>query len=174
MHVSQIKEDLSVSYISALCAKAGIAYEITHHDEDGCDGTLKKLIHVDGIGKFNSTLNVQLKCTSSKTQYRETDNTITYKLKAKSYNDLCTPSTNPLILALLILPEDENQWLLWSKEELIIKGCMYWADFCGETPSENETTVSVRIDKNNVLNSPNLHKILEKIARGEDRPWAME
>lgn len=28
MQITQIKEDISISYISALCAYAGIAYEI--------------------------------------------------------------------------------------------------------------------------------------------------
>ena len=38
MQVSKRKEDISISYISALCAYAGIAYEIVRHDDDSTDG----------------------------------------------------------------------------------------------------------------------------------------
>ena len=38
MQITQIKEDISISYISALCAYAGIAYEIVRHDADSTDG----------------------------------------------------------------------------------------------------------------------------------------
>lgn len=44
MQITQIKEDISISYISALCAYAGIAYEIVRHDEDSTDGILKKRV----------------------------------------------------------------------------------------------------------------------------------
>ena len=44
MQITQIKEDISISYISALCAYAGIAYEIVRHDEDSTDGNKKKRV----------------------------------------------------------------------------------------------------------------------------------
>lgn len=47
MKDTQIKEDISISYISALCAYAGVAYEINRHDEDSTDGILKKRILLD-------------------------------------------------------------------------------------------------------------------------------
>lgn len=40
---SQAKEDLSISFICALCANAGIDYEICRHDQDSTDGIIKKL-----------------------------------------------------------------------------------------------------------------------------------
>ena len=36
------KEDLSCSYISAVCAYGGIDYEKIHHDDDSTDVLLKK------------------------------------------------------------------------------------------------------------------------------------
>lgn len=76
-------------------------------------------------------------------------------------------STTPIILGLLVLPEDEKEWIKWSSEELLIKGCMYWADFSTESESRNSGTVSVKINKNNVINSETLHDILERIAKEE-------
>ena len=42
MEISQVKEDISISYISALCAYSGISYDIIRHDDDSTDGILKK------------------------------------------------------------------------------------------------------------------------------------
>ena len=145
MHITKIREDISVSYISALCAYAGIAYDIIGHDEDGTDGMLQKRISLEGDRKREAVLRIQLKCTSSPSQYTDHGDVITYKLKTKSYNDLCLPSTTPIILGLLVLPEEEELWLNWTKEELLIRGCMYWAEFSGGIECSNDGSVSVII-----------------------------
>ena len=44
MDIEKIKEEISISYISALCAYAGIDYDRVIHDEDSTDGQLKKII----------------------------------------------------------------------------------------------------------------------------------
>lgn len=58
MQVSKRKEDISISYISALCAYAGIAYEIVRHDDDSTDGILRKRILLDGHRKFDAELRI--------------------------------------------------------------------------------------------------------------------
>lgn len=128
---------------------------------------MKKRILLGGNKKFNAELRIQLKCTSSPSQYTDHGDTLTYKLKVKNYNDLCLPSTTPIILGLLILPENEELWVNWTEEELLIKGCMYWAEFSKETESSNEGTVSVKINKKNVINVESLRNILEMIAKEE-------
>ena len=144
-----------------------IAYEIVRHDDDSTDGILSKRVFLDRKRWLNVALRIQLKCTSSPSQYTDYGDTISYKLKVKNYNDLCLPSTTPIILGLLILPENEDLWISWTEEELLIKGCMYWAEFSRETESSNEGTVSVRINKENVINVENLQNILELIAKEE-------
>ncbi len=77
MQVTKVKEDISISYISALCAYAGIAYEIVRHDEDSTDGILKKRVLLDGNRKFDAVLRIQLKCTSSPSQYTDNGDSLT-------------------------------------------------------------------------------------------------
>ena len=108
-----------------------------------------------------------MKSTSSSSQYTDKGEYLVYKLNAKNYNDLCREGTTKIILALLVLPENESEWLTWTQEDLLIKGCMYWATFASQEPSENSGTVSVHIDKKNVINSTTLNIIMEKIAREE-------
>lgn len=164
---SMKQQDIHISYISALCAHAGISYDIQRHDDDSTDGIIKKRITLSD-GDFRDTqLRIQLKSTSSLSQYTDNGDSFAYRLKVKNYNDLCTPSTAPIILGLLILPEDENSWIKWSEEELLIRGCMYWADFSKCKKSTNQSTVNVKIDKANIINQDTLLNILEKIAREE-------
>lgn len=167
MITTKHKEDLHISYMSALCAAADISFDIQTHDDDSTDGIIKKRITLANGCFYDSSARIQLKCTSSSSQYEDKSDYLVYKLKVKNYNDLCMASTTPIILGLLVLPEDESTWVKWSTEELLIRGCMYWAEFSTQQPSNNVGTVSVRINKSQVLNQESLLNILEKIAKEE-------
>ena len=168
MDISDIKEELSINYIATVAAIAGIDYDIIRHDKDSTDGLLKKQMILSNGGKFNASLRVQLKCTSSTSQYSDDGTIISYVLKSKNYNDLCAPATTPAILGLLIIPEEQEEWTKWSTEELIIKGCMYWLSLANEEETTNVGNITVKIHKNNVINSQTLLQILNKIAEEED------
>lgn len=161
------KEDIHISYLSAVCASASVSFDLQRHDDDSTDGIMKKLITLDDGTKYMSSLRIQLKCTSSVSQYTDDEKILHYKLKVKNFNDLCTRCTTPIILGLLVLPEDEDTWVKWSEKDLLINGCMYWADFSNESPSDNKNTVTVSINKKNLINKDTLLEILEKIAKEE-------
>ena len=164
--ISQQKEDVSISYISAICANCGVAYDIMRHDADSTDGQMKKRINIEDGVEFDAMLRVQLKCTSSATQYSDKKHEIIYKLKAKNYNDLCKKGTAPIILCLLVLPDD-SEWVKWTKDELSIKGCMYWVYLGNQQEKDNTASVSVHISKDNVINENTICDLLNKIAREE-------
>ena len=164
MDISSRKEELSIAYISALCAVAGISFDRQFHDDDSTDATIKKLVTLPDGRKCEAMLRVQLKSTSSAKQYKEDDSVVTYVLKAKNYNDLRTVSTTPIILALLILPENEDEWLTWTHEELMIKGRMYWQSFESAPEIENKSSISVKIPQENYLNSDRLLELLQRVA----------
>lgn len=161
------KEDIHISYISAVCASASISFDLQRHDDDSTDGIIKKLVTFDDGTRYMPSLRIQLKCTSSTSQYSDCGEHLKYMLKVKNYNDLCTRCTTPIILGLLVLPADENTWIEWSEQELLINGCMYWADFSNKSPSKNKNAVTISIDKKNVINKDTLLEILWKIAKEE-------
>lgn len=166
MNESAVKEDLSICYISAVSANAGIDYDTIRHDSDSTDGMIKCICVLDGC-KLNVNIRVQLKSTSSPSKYQETDNEVRYPLKVKNYNDLCRRGTCPIILCLLVLPSDRGKWVSWNKEALLLGGCMYWTCLAGKKESSNKGTVTVTFDKKNVVNSNTLQELLEKVAREE-------
>ena len=110
MQETKVKEDISISYLSALCAYAGISYERIIHDDDSTDGILKKRVILDDKRKYDASLRIKLKCTSSDSQYTDDGDTLHCRLKAKNHADLCLSSTIPIILGLLVLPEDKKEW----------------------------------------------------------------
>ena len=164
MDKEKIKEDLSICYLKTIAAINGIAMERIEHDEDSIDVVIKKIIYLKNGGKFNSQISVQLKATASSSQYNISNTEISYLLKAKNYNDLCAPASMPSILALLILPENETEWIRWSSEELMIKGKMFWISFQGKEETKNVSRITVKIPKENELNAITIETLIQKVA----------
>ena len=165
MNIEKIKEDLSVCYLKTIAAVNGIALENITHDEDSVDVIIKKVIQMSSSRRFNSQISVQLKSTSSKSQYNIKENEIIYKLKVKNYNDLCIAATMPSMLALLILSEKEEEWINWATNELMINGKMYWLSLQSNKLTENNDSISIKIPKENILNNVTIEQLIEKAAK---------
>lgn len=165
MNIEKIKEDLSVCYLKTIAAVNGIALENITHDEDSVDVIIKKVIQMSSSRRFNSQISVQLKSTSSKSQYNIKENEIIYEFKVKNYNDLCIAATMPSMLALLILPEKEEEWINWTTNELMINGKMYWLSLQSNKLTENKDSISIKIPKENILNNVTIEQLIEKAAK---------
>lgn len=148
MDISKRKEQLSVSYLHAVCAYAGAKRETDGVDSDGIDGTISKQLNISGVS-YRARIEYQLKSTSMQLDTR--DNTLFYDLKVKNYNDLVVQSTCPSYLFLLILPQEETEWLHVETEQLILKRCMYWYSLNGFTESSNHETVTLHIPLTNIV-----------------------
>ncbi len=117
--------------------------------------------------KYISKISVQLKSVYSKNNYSEDENYIYYDLKVKNYNDLRSDRSNPIILGLLILPEEESTWVHNDIDRLLIKKCMYWLYLKGFIDTNNTTTVRIPIPKQSILTPVSLIKILQDVAEGK-------
>lgn len=78
---------------------------------------------------------------------------------------MCQRTTAPVILALLILPENEEEWVKWSKEELVLHGKMFWLSLHGCQESDNKSSVTVTIPLSNALNDENIETLLIRAAQ---------
>ncbi len=164
MDIEKIKEDLSICYLKAIAAVKGIAVERIEHDEDSVDVIIKKILNMDNNIQFHSQVSVQLKSTSSRSQYSINRKDISYKLRVKNYNDLCMPASMASILALMILPDAEEEWIKWTPDELIMKGKMFWLSLQGKEVSDNKDNVTVKIPKENILNADTIENLIRKVA----------
>ncbi len=108
----------------------------------------------DVSGQFD----VQVKST---TQVNITENEIRYDLEVKNYDDLREPGDNcPRILVVLVLPEDETQWLSQSVEELILRHCAYWISLEGYPATAATTTTRISIPRSAVFSVEAVRAIL--------------
>ena len=156
------KEELSISYLNALCAYASIDLTKMSHDDDSRDVEIKKWVDLADGQRMLSSLHIQLKSTSS--ELHEDNENISYSLKIKNYNDLIAPSITPIILALFILPKDENEWLKHTVDELVIKKCMYWIDLSKCEPVKNKENITIHIPKKQFVNCEVLLNLLQNVA----------
>jgi hypothetical protein len=157
MTEEQIKEQLSRGYLDLLASRAGYKSLVASLDH-GVDVTISKVkAHVRGgktrlldSGQF---IDVQLKCTCEASIVSGPVN-IKYDLEAKSYNDLIDrrDSPVPLLLVLMVLPDNQDLWLSVRAHEIALAKCAYWyLPESTETYTPNTDSKRVTIPRANVL-----------------------
>jgi hypothetical protein len=88
-----------------------------------------------------------------------------YPLKKKNFEDLRIPSVLKPYLFVLFLPKNEDDFLIHSINELIIRRCMYWLDLRNLPSSDNEFTVTVPIPKTQFVSPDAVDSLLTEIAK---------
>ena len=130
MDINQQKEQFSYAYIYAVAASAGYSFQIAARplDFDGID-----IILAGGIGSGiirYPRLELQVKCTSRDVIGQEA---IRYPLEVKNYNDLKVENIQtPRLLILVVVPDNLDNWLIQSQQELCLKYCGYWVSLRGQ------------------------------------------
>lgn len=117
------QELLSRAYVRAIAAHAGaICTEpVLDFGIDLCIRAVRD--RGSRVADVSGQFDVQVKST---TRVNLTENEIRYDLDVRNYDDLREPGDNcPRILVVLVLPEDEAQWLSQSFDELMLRHCAY-------------------------------------------------
>lgn len=146
------------AFLLAVAGVAGCAVSQRRPDDDSIDWTLScKLAR-------RPKLDVQMKTTS-------TDDgagpVIRYPLKKKNYDDLIPTNTlAPRILILVTLPADMEDWLSLTAEQLVLRRCGYWVSLLGEPESDNETSVTVSVPRENLLTPEAVRLMMHRINEG--------
>lgn len=150
--LEHIKEDLSLAYIRAVAAKAGvIVHEYSNRDYK-VDGSFH---NVQIIGKKREPtgfpIEFQIKATVNwivDTRQSEPEE-IKYDLEVATYNFLIRRKNEggtPCILVLLCLPPSEEEWLKCSEDELLLRKCCYWELLEGQE-SQNDKQIRISIPR---------------------------
>jgi len=163
---NHIKAELSNAYVQAIAARNGFSMEFTRNDFDSVDVTIcgKGKLSIESL-LHSPKIDIQLKSTIN---WVINENTISYNLSLKNYNDLIVETTVPRILVLLCLPNDEIDWLIHSVESLILKKCAYWVSLKGLPKSENESNQTIKIPINNVFSPKAIKELMIKVSKQED------
>ncbi|WP_296106377.1 DUF4365 domain-containing protein [uncultured Agrobacterium sp.] len=153
-HTNDIKERLSVAYVTAVAARAGCQIIHLHVDKQSIDATVRP------ISGSKISVDLQLKSTSRDCLK---ENEISFPLPIKNYDDLRTSVSTALhFLVVLVLEPAELDWLVSDENSLLIKRCAYWVDLRGSPPVRNETSVTISIPRSQIFDVQALQIMMQK------------
>lgn len=158
------KEEFSFAYIHAVASAAGYSFQIASRalDFDGIDAILAG--SGGGIIRY-PRLELQVKCTSMPVLG---DEFIRYVLELKNYNELRVENVQtPRLLVVVFVPENLDSWLHQSQDELCMRHCGYWLSLRGQPATQNQTSITVYIPRQNIFNVSALKGIMQRIEAGE-------
>lgn len=159
MHLTHRQEQFSNAFIEAIAAVAGCSAAKPAVDNDSIDWTLSNRL------PRRPKLDLQLKCTAHDTGPADY---IRFALPIKNYRDLIlTDLSNPRILAVVVVPDQTDDWIEQERERLVLRHCAYWTSLLGLTQSDNETTVTVDVPRTNLFTVDALNRIMQRINDGE-------
>lgn len=144
-------EELSIAYVSAIAARAGIKIEKVVQTDFGTDMQFKRLRKRTIDGKYTDfgTMTIPCQVKSARApEWKENveKNIITYNLRAKNYNDLVDSTSGFLVL--LCLPASVNRWITQDYESLrLYKCCYYWIPGSDDELTENDSTKVIHIPR---------------------------
>lgn len=169
-----IECELSYAYLHAVASAAGMACVVAdrHNDNAGVDAKLT------GWGPFPNggfleevDLKVQLKATIRNPSIKNIDGKeyLSYKFEGISqYNALRSQAlSTPRILVVLFLPQDQLQWIDHSHEALLLRKCAYWVSLRSAPKSDNSTSQTVYLPKDQCFDKDGLLRLMGDISRGE-------
>ena len=159
------QEALCRAYLQAIAGRCGMSSSVPYPDY-GIDLSLHD-IEVRGNWRNESgyRLDIQAKSTTA----ANADSTlIRYELRVKDYEQLRDPAAGcPRLLVVLVLPEEESEWLAQSEDQLLLRRCAYWLSLRGFGPTTNRRTVRVLIPRANVFSVEALQNLVMSYKAGE-------
>lgn len=72
----------------------------------------------------------------------------------------------PRILVVVLVPENINDWLAQSEQQLAMKHCGYWLSLRGMEPNSNSTTVTVHLPRIQCFSVNALRDMMTRIGEG--------
>lgn len=161
---NQRQEGLSRAYVLGVAAQAGVV--ASKPDPDlGIDLSLRS-VRQDGnvYQDAGVLLDLQLRST---TRAAEGPTQVAYDIDVRTYNFLrAAPPMCPRLLVVLVLPEDEAEWLSQSVEELILRRCAYWHSLRGAAATTATSSVRLFIPREQVFSVEALQGFLRRLTEG--------
>lgn len=156
MDLNTQKSRFSLAYIEAVASHAGYQVEEVKVDLDSVDGTLKA-----DFGK-RPRIEFQAKATA-RDVIRNSH--IHFPLSIKNYDDLRIEAINPRILIALVMPQDIQEWVNQTGDELCLRHCAYWLSLKDAPATTNTHNTTVYVPLSNVFDSAQLTGMMQRVER---------
>lgn len=151
---NDVKSELSHAFIYALAVNGGYTYQ---------PGPRLDRISVDAMitsgERSKPQIDVQLKATASPKIYEDG---LHFRLGAKTYDHLRElPRRNPIILVVLELPKNRNDWLDCDGEGLTMRRRAWWLSLAGY-PEISTKSKTVTLPQSQLLTPDSLNDLMSK------------
>lgn len=162
MDTNTKKEEFSYGYLKMIGAKSGLVIE--NHgrsiDNQGIDIQIVYAGEIENV--HTARIDAQVKCTA---QDIDKEDYINFSLDIKTYEILRNKFVYvPIILIVVLVPKDLDEWIDIDGERTISKKCAYWISLTGFPASNNLNNLKVRIPKNNLITPESLSNIIKQEA----------
>lgn len=169
MDLNTRKELFSYAHIHAVASVAGFSVQLKSRPMDSAG--LDLLVEVPGSLETGTVaypkFEAQVKCTAVQSTIKE--DTINFPLEVKNYNQLRISNPMiPLILIVVLVPENLNDWAEVRDTETIIRKCAYWLSLKGCDTTANTDKITVRIPRDQIFSPDALSQIMTKIANRQE------
>ena len=164
MTPEQQKEEISKAYIQTVAARCGFKVGTWSQDDDCLDVTIGSAGVLGGGTLASPKIDLQIKCTSDPAAVHPDD--VTWQLDRRHYDRLIARSHTPKLLVVLVLPEDETQWIEHTIDHLILRRCAYWLKMTGLPPISTDSKV-VHLPQAQVFSPAALQSLMERLSREE-------
>jgi hypothetical protein len=136
-------------------------------DKAGIDATLTAWGPFPGGIWTEVDLKIQLKATIAVPA--DDGRGLSYFVHGKSRYDslrIAEPMV-PRILVVLFLPQAQEQWLLHSADELILRKCAYWVGLRGAPATTTTSGATVKLPTKQLFSPDNLQQLMQRLARND-------
>lgn len=162
MTPEQKKEEISKAYVHAVAARCGFVIATWSQDQGCVDSTIGS---AGTLGKGlleDPKLDIQIKATARSAVEHETH--LAVQLQRSHYDKLRTAQRSiPIVLVVLLLPENETDRIAHSADALILRRCAYWVSLRGAPPITGDSKL-VHVPKTNLFSPQQLQAMLETIS----------
>lgn len=157
-------EALSLAYVTAVAAEAGLTYSVRR--DYGIDLSLHEIEEADGrFGETGFTLDLQVKSTTAAVV---TADAVSFRLEVKNYNDLRRPNAIVPRLLVLVALRARGPWVRQDEDRLELRGCAYWRSLVGEPPvgRRKDGKVTVAVPRQNLFTPAAIRGIIAAAKAG--------
>jgi hypothetical protein len=151
--IQDVESEISYAYLHAVAGKASMSCKPgdRHDDSYGVDAEVNYRGITDHPYLRHVQLNIQLKATIKDTGTNE--EYASYFLNGiKRFDKLrIKDSKTYKILVVLFLPQNPEDWIKCSADELILKRCAYWTCLYGAEESTNDTGTTIYLPRKQLL-----------------------
>lgn len=156
IHTSEndIKERLSLGFVTLVAARAGCRVQTAEPDRDSVDITLRPVKGEPVV------IDAQLKSSSN---LKRDGEYILFDLPVNNYNDLRETVVGvPRILIVLDLHQDTEMWLRCADDTVALNRMGYWLDLHDADPTTNTTRKRVRLPLDQPFTPEELRNMMQR------------